>query len=133
MSKNLSELSGRKGLGKNLFEELGVLAQETGTPSSKDIDLLAEEFLMGKANIYGTTSFYDFLRPENKGKKVYVCNGSSCLTAGTQSKVKSSLEQAFGSDQVGEMCCLGRCHENAAFHHNGKQLLWCSNRAFKRN
>lgn len=119
MSKNLSELSGRKGLEKNLFEELGVLARETGTPHAKDLDLLAEEFLIGKANVFGTTSFYDFLRPENKGKKVYVCNGSSCLTAGTQSKVRSSLEQAFGSDQVGEMCCLGRCHENAAFHHNG--------------
>lgn len=120
MSKNLSELSGRKGLDRNLFEELGILAQETGTPSSKSIDDLAEEFLIGSANVYGTTTFYDFLRPENKGKKVYVCNGSSCLTAGKQDSVKEKLQASFGSDQIGEMCCLGRCHENAAFHYKGQ-------------
>ncbi|MDZ4666483.1 MAG: NADH-ubiquinone oxidoreductase-F iron-sulfur binding region domain-containing protein [bacterium] len=119
MSKNLSELSGRKGLDKNLFEELGVLARESGTPNAKDLDLLAEEFLFGKANVFGTTSFYDFLRPQNKGKKVFVCNGSSCLTAGTQNNIHAALQKEFGSDQVGEMCCLGRCHENGAFHYNG--------------
>ena len=30
MSKNLSELSGRKGLEKNLFEELGIEVAEVG-------------------------------------------------------------------------------------------------------
>ncbi len=73
MSKNLSELSGRKGLGHNLFEELGVAARETGTPDRQAIESLADEFLFGKANVYGTTTFYDFLRPENQGKKVYIC------------------------------------------------------------
>ena len=120
MSKNLSELSGRKGLHQNLFEELGVLAKETGTPSSKDLDALAEAFLIGSANVFGTTTFYDFLRPENKGKKVYVCNGSSCLTAGTQPALSTALQASFGSDQIGEMCCLGRCHENVAFHYQGQ-------------
>ena len=119
MSNNLSELSGRKGLEKNLFEELGVLARETGTPNRKDLDQLADEFLMGKANLYGTTSFYDFLRPENKGKKIYVCNGSSCLTAGTQTQLKENLLQHYNANEIGEMCCLGRCHENGAFHTNG--------------
>jgi NADH-quinone oxidoreductase subunit F len=120
MSKNLSELSGRKGLHQNLFEELGVLAKETGTPSSKDLDALAEAFLIGSANVFGTTTFYDFLRPENKGKKVYVCNGSSCLTAGTQPALSAALQASFGSDQIGEICCLGRCHENVAFHYQGQ-------------
>jgi NADH-quinone oxidoreductase subunit F len=119
MSNNLSELSGRKGLEKNLFDELGVLARETGTPNRKDLDQLADEFLMGKANLYGTTSFYDFLRPENKGKKIYVCNGSSCLTAGTQTQLKENLLQHYNANEIGEMCCLGRCHENGAFHTNG--------------
>ncbi|MEQ8925981.1 MAG: hypothetical protein RLO81_09235 [Fulvivirga sp.] len=32
MSKNLSELSGRKGVVDNLFEKMGKLASETGTP-----------------------------------------------------------------------------------------------------
>ncbi len=120
MSKNLSELSGRKGLRENLFEELGIAAAQTGTPSAEKMDKLSEDFLMGKANIYGTATFYDFMRPENKGKKVYVCNGSSCLTAGTQDRLKNTLSKHFNADEVGEMCCLGRCHENASFHIGGK-------------
>jgi len=119
MSKNLSELSGRKGLRENLFEELGIAATETGAVSKKNIEKLAEEFLMGKANVYGAATFYDFLRPENQGKKVYVCNGSSCLTAGTQDKLKDKLHKEFKEEEIGEMCCLGRCHENSSFNYNG--------------
>ena len=76
MSKNLSELSGRKGLDLNLFEQLGVAARETGTPDLEAQEQLSQEFLVGKSNVYGSVSFYDFLRPENQGKKIYVCNGS---------------------------------------------------------
>lgn len=120
MSTNLSYLLGRKGLDKNLFEELGKAASETGTPNAETLEKLRKEFLVGKSTVYGTTSFYDFLRPENKGKKAYVCNGSACLTAGTQDGVKKKLEKHFGANEIGEMCCLGRCHENGAFHVNGK-------------
>lgn len=119
MSKNISELSGRKGLDKNLFEELGIAAATTGTPSLERLDEIREEFLVGKSTVYGAVSFYDFLRPENQGKKVYVCNGSACLTAGTQDALHSQLSSAFKAEEIGEMCCLGRCHENAAFHCNG--------------
>ncbi len=120
MSKNLSELSGRKGLRENLFEELGIAATETGTVSKEKTKKLAEEFLMGSANVYGAVTFYDFLRPENKGKKVYICNGSSCLTAGTQDKLKEKLLAEFKEEEIGEMCCLGRCHENSSFHIDGR-------------
>lgn len=120
MSKNLSELSGRKGLRENLFEELGVAATQTGSVSRENVEKLANEFLFGKANVYGAATFYDFLRPENQGKKIYVCNGSSCLTAGTQDKLKDKLSNEFKPEEVGEMCCLGRCHENNSFHYNGK-------------
>lgn len=119
MSKNLGELSGRKGLQDNLFEELGIAARETGTVAPGDVERLAEEFLMGEANVYGTATFYDFLRPENKGKKVYVCNGSSCMTAGTQSALKEKLLEHYKPEDIGEMCCLGRCHENSSFNVNG--------------
>ena len=91
MSDNLSELSGRKGIVDNLFEKMGKAAAATGTPTQEDLDKLAEEFLIGKANTYGTATFYDFMKPENKGKKVYVCNGSACLCAGTQEKVHQNL------------------------------------------
>jgi NADH-quinone oxidoreductase subunit F len=120
MSKNLGELSGRKGLRENLFEELGIAASPTGTVSKETTAELAEKFLFGKANVYGTVSFYDFLRPENKGKKVYLCNGSSCLTAGTQPELKEKLLKDFREDEIGEMCCLGRCHENHSFNYNGR-------------
>ncbi len=119
MSKNLGELSGRKGLQENLFEELGIAARETGTVAPEDIEQLAEKFLMGEANVYGTATFYDFLRPEHKGKKVYVCNGSACMTAGTQAGLKDKLSKHYSADEIGEMCCLGRCHENSAFNVNG--------------
>ncbi len=120
MSKNLGELSGRKGLSGNLFEELGNVASASGTVSIEDVARISGDFLMGKANVYGTVSFYDFLRPENQGKKVYVCNGSACLTAGSQDGLKEKLEKHFDANEIGEMCCLGRCHENAAFSTGGK-------------
>ena len=114
MSKNLGELSGRKGLKSNLFEALGVAAKEAGTPSAEKMEELAGEFLMGKANIYGTASFYDFLKEENRGKKVFICTGSACITAGTQDALKEKLSGQFNADEIGEMCCLGRCHEHGA-------------------
>jgi NADH-quinone oxidoreductase subunit F len=120
MSKNLSELSGRKGLNENLFEELGIAARLSGSPSVEKMEELSDAFVMGKANVFGAASFYDFLKPENQGKKVYICNGSSCLTAGTQPALKEKLLQNYNESEIGEMCCLGRCHENSSFHIAGK-------------
>ncbi len=120
MSDNLSELLGRKSLDSNLFSKMGELALSNGTPSIEDLDKLAKEFLIGTANTYGTATFYDFLKPENKGKKVYVCNGTACVCAGTQDNVIESLKNHFEADEIGHMTCLGRCHENSAFHINGK-------------
>jgi NADH:ubiquinone oxidoreductase subunit F (NADH-binding)/NADH:ubiquinone oxidoreductase subunit E len=120
MSKNLSELSGRKGLQDNLFDRLGQLTIDTDVPTKEDLETLAEEFLIGRANTYGAASFYDFLKPENKGKKVYVCNGSACLCAGTQDDLIESLQKYFRTEEIGHMTCLGRCHENSAFHYQGK-------------
>ena len=111
MSKNLSELSARQGLKNNLFENLA---------NNPDKTQIAKEFLIGKASVTGTVSFYDFLKPENKDKKVYICNGSACLCAGTQDKLSKQLEQHFDASQIGHMTCLGRCYENTAFHYQGK-------------
>lgn len=119
MGKNLSELSGRQGLENNLFDRLGKLAQPEGTPNTEELEQLAEEFLIGNANTYGTATFYDFLKPENKGKKAYVCNGTACVCAGTQKAVTDKLKTQFSEDEIGHMTCLGRCHENSAFHMNG--------------
>lgn len=104
----------------NLFDRMGKLAQVEGAPSNEELDTLAKEFLIGSSNTYGAATFYDFLKPENKGKKVYVCNGTACVCAGTQENVTTRLKDHFKEDEIGHMTCLGRCHENAAFHYDGK-------------
>ena len=69
MSKNLSELSGRKGVEENLFDKMGKLAVDTGAPSKEQLEELAEEFLIGKSTTYGTTTFYDFLSPKTRERR----------------------------------------------------------------
>ncbi len=118
MSKNLSELAGRKGITDDLFSRIGEAGAD-GSPSAKDMERLADEFLIGSANVYGAVTFYDLLRPENRDKKAYLCNGSACLCAGTQDGVRAQLEEFLKPDEIGHMTCLGRCHENGAFHYDG--------------
>ena len=65
MSDNLSYLSGRKGLSDNLFDNYVKEADATdGTVDKAKLTELAKEFLVGSANTYGATSFYDFLKEE---------------------------------------------------------------------
>lgn len=123
MSKNISSLSGRDGkeLDDALWDRLQQAAEQNGgTPSSAQLIEVADAVLVGEAVAYGTSSFYDFLRRENQGKKAYVCNGSTCLVAGTQDKVHHELRKHFKEEEIGHMCCLGRCHENSAFHVGGR-------------
>ncbi len=120
MPENLSALSGRQGLDNNLFEKLVEGARESGTPAPELLRDLAEEFLMGKAITYGSASFYDFLKPDHQGKKVHVCNGSACLLANSQAGVQNKLKSEFKEEEIGHMCCLGRCYENSAFQLNGQ-------------
>lgn len=120
MSKNISDLSGRKDLDNLLFNKLGEISAKTGSPAISDLKELANEYLLGNANVYGSATFYDFTKEENKGKKIYVCNGSACLCAGTQDELKTKISEQFPAHEIGEMCCLGRCHENSAFHYQGQ-------------
>lgn len=119
MSKNFSYLTGRKEGIENLFDRLGNQIEQAGSLSNEDIEKIAEDFLVGSSQVFGAASFYDFTRASNEGKKIYICNGSACLCAGTQEDLKYALEQHFDASEIGEMCCLGRCHENNAFHFNG--------------
>lgn len=120
MSKNISALSHRKGLKNNLFEAYTKAAEATGSPDAQSLKSIAVDVLLGESTVYGASSFYDFLKPENKGKKAYACNGTACKVAGKQAKVKQNLNATFGEEAVGEICCLGRCHAGAAFQHNGR-------------
>ncbi|MHC4321184.1 MAG: NADH-ubiquinone oxidoreductase-F iron-sulfur binding region domain-containing protein [Planctomycetota bacterium] len=116
MSKNISQLSRRKGINNNLFVRITDISDE---PSSNKIKKIAKEFLVGEAIVYGATSFYDYVQGDNANKKAYVCNGSSCLCAGTQDKVLSKLQESFSENEIGHVTCLGRCHENSAFQVEG--------------
>ena len=121
MSKNLSQLSFRQGTEKNLFERMVAAADAKGTAEiHDDVHRLGQESLFGDAITLGAVSAYDFLKAENAHKKIFLCNGSACLCAGTQEKLHHDLEQHFPSEEIGHICCLGRCHEGAAFQYQGK-------------
>jgi NADH:ubiquinone oxidoreductase subunit F (NADH-binding) len=115
MSENLSKLSSRKGLKENLFENI---IKAKGDPVS--LKNLAKEYKVGEANVYGASTAYDFIQGDNANKKAYVCNGSSCLCADTQSSVKTKLLKHYKEDEIGHATCLGRCHENSSFQLNGE-------------
>lgn len=117
MSENLAKLSQRKGLEKNLFE---TIIKAKGEPIR--LKEIAKDYKIGEANVYGASTAYDFIQGENANKKAYICNGSSCLCAGTQDKVKNQLLEKMGEDEIGHVCCLGRCHENSSFQIDGENF-----------
>jgi len=117
MSKNISKLSGRKGLKDNLFKRMIDATKKN--KNGKEIKQLADEYHVGMSTIHGAESFYEFLRPEHKEKKAWICNGSACMCAGTQGKVRKKLSEKLGEDKIGMMFCLGHCYETSSFHYNG--------------
>ncbi len=114
MSQNLASLAARKGLDKNLFEQI---VRAKGEPVR--LKEIAREYKVGEANIFGASMAYDFIQGENANKKAYLCNGSSCLCAGTQTEVKTALLTQFDESEIGHATCLGRCHENYSFQIDG--------------
>jgi len=117
MSRNISKLSGRKGLKDNLFKRMIDTTKKN--KNGKEIKQLADEYHVGMSTIHGAESFYEFLRPEHKEKKAWICNGSACMCAGTQDKVRKKLSEKLGTDKIGMMFCLGHCYETSSFHYNG--------------
>ena len=96
MSRNLTALSFRKGLDNNIFAKMVEFGAATGTAETPEtVRALAEEHLVGDAISLGAVSFYDFLKKGNEGKRVLVCNGSACLCAGTQEKLRADLKSHF--------------------------------------
>ena len=114
MSKNISKLSGRIGLKNNLFQKLSD--RSLNSKNGEGMKELAEKYHVGVSTIHGAESFYEFLRPEHRAKKAFVCNGSACMCAGTQGNLKKKLQEKLGEDKVGEMFCLCYCYEKHAFH-----------------
>ncbi len=118
MSKNLRGLSGRKGVKLSLFGD--IIGSSLNAPGERDNLLkdLSDRSLVGRASIFGTSSFYDFLRNDHRDKKVFICDGTACLTSGKQEGLRNSLRDSFREDEIGTVTCLGHCHTNNAFMYN---------------
>jgi NADH-quinone oxidoreductase subunit F len=112
MSKNISKLTGRKGLGDNLFEKI--------KKADADLAELGTHYHIGQSTVAGSQTFYDFLEREHTNKKAWVCNGTSCLCSGSPTEVKAKLESTLGENSVGSMTCLGHCYHADSFHYQGK-------------
>jgi len=120
MSENISKLSGRKGLKNNLFKRLTDIGQQRRIATQTELKTISEEYNLRPSTLYGASTFYEFLTESHLDKKAYVCNGSACLCAGTQPEVRQQLENNFGAENVGSICCLGRCYEGSAFQIEGR-------------
>ncbi len=79
--------------------------------------------MTGHAAVLSAASFYDFLQPSHHGKKVFMCDGTACLTSGKSEKVRQTLLEKYREDEIGLMTCLGHCHSNDAFLVNGEIRL----------
>ncbi|MCB0475319.1 MAG: NAD(P)H-dependent oxidoreductase subunit E, partial [Flavobacteriaceae bacterium] len=117
-NKNIRSLSYRKGLDDNLFENISELARNKS--GQQEYHKLAERFMVDDSVVLGTSTFYDFLKPENQSKKVFVCNGTACMVAGTQNALVDNLGNIMDASEIGEVPCLGHCHENHAFLYDDK-------------
>ncbi len=112
-NKNIRSLSYRKELDDNLFENIASLAGKSA--SETEYHELSKRFMIDDSVLFGTASFYDFLRPENQNKTVHVCNGTACMVASTQENLHENLADLVDSDTIGHVPCLGHCHQSHAF------------------
>lgn len=123
MSKNLRGLSERNGLAPNLYERIVSVSAGRSVNRDEQLRELADEFRVGKSSVLGVRSFYDFLTTEHRGKKVFVCDGTACLTSGKQGALKERLLVQFRENEIGTVSCLGHCHTNNAYMQDHTVLM----------
>jgi NADH:ubiquinone oxidoreductase subunit F (NADH-binding)/NADH:ubiquinone oxidoreductase subunit E len=112
-NKNIRTLSSRKGLDDNLFENIAELSKTAAT--EEEFHQLAQHFIIDDSVVFGTSTFYDFLKPENRNKKIHVCNGTACMVSNTQEVLNNNIRNHFQANEIGHAACVGRCHTNSAF------------------
>jgi len=117
-NKNTRSLSSRKGLENNLFENISELS--VNNAPEEEFQKLAEQFMIDDSVVFGTASFYDFIKPENRTNKIRICNGTACMLAGSQDKIASVISKHFDEEEIGHAACVGRCHSNGAVMFNDK-------------
>jgi len=123
MSRNLRGLSSRRGLTDSLYEGIAGATGKGDHAGDEKLLAIADEFMTGGAAVLSASSFYDFLQPAHAGKKVYMCDGTACLTSGRTEEVKRALLEKYRPEEIGVMTCLGHCHSNNAFLVNGEIRL----------
>jgi len=117
-NKNIRALSLRKGLDDNLFENISELSKLAATED--EFHKLSKRFIIDDSVVFGTSTFYDFLRPENIDKKIHVCNGTACMVSNTQGVLIDNIQNHFNPNEIGHAACVGRCHTNSAFMYRDK-------------
>ncbi len=115
-NKNIRTLSSRKGLDDNLFENISNLSNKAA--SEEEFHQLSQRFLIDDSIVFGTSSFYDFIKPESRNKKIHVCNGTACMVANSQDGLTERLKKRFDETEIGHAACIGHCHTNGAFMYN---------------
>ena len=111
-NNNIRALSDRKGLENNLFEKIADLSKSNA--SEESFHELSKKFMIDDSVVFGTASFYDFIKEDERNKSIRVCNGTACMVAGTQANIQYLLEDNFEQDKIGHVACIGHCHSNGA-------------------
>ena len=117
-NKSIRSLSSRKGLEYNLFEKIAELSKNNG--SEEDFHQLSKQFFLDDSVVLGTASFYDFIKPDERNKKIRVCNGTACMVAGSQDHLNDLLSPHFEKEAIGHAACVGHCHSNGAVMYQGR-------------
>ena len=110
---------------ESLFKEISKAGSFSAVNRDQLLSGLSEKYLVGKSSVLSASSFYDFLKEEHYRKKVFICDGTACLTSGKQKKVKKALLGKFREEEIGTVSCLGHCHSGNAFmiDHNICSLM----------
>lgn len=116
MSRNLRGLAARLALDPGLHAQTQAAAT---SGQERPFAALAESSHTGEASLIGASSCYHFPRQHREGKRVFACDGTACLVSGRTTAVAARLAEHFGPEAIGQMTCLGQCHRNDAFLHEG--------------
>ena len=111
-NRSTRSLSARKELKDNLFENISKLA--VADADENEFQKLSRRYLIDDSIVYGTASFYDFTREDERKKKIRICNGTACMVAGTQERVQQWAQGSFSHEEIGHVACVGHCHSNSA-------------------
>ena len=106
MSKNLRGLSERNGLISSLFNEISSIIKGEDGLIHGNLKELSGKTLTGKSSFSATKSFYDFLKKEHTGRKLFICNGTACLTSGKQDGLKHLLSVELPDEEPCFLICM---------------------------